>query len=38
MQGSNPDGPAIKLVLKWDSRIEKIEKMSNELTINKKIN
>jgi hypothetical protein len=28
VSGSNPDGPVIKLVLKRDSRIVKIEKMS----------
>ena len=26
VSGSNPDGPVIKLVLKWDSGIEKLEK------------
>ena len=32
MQGTNPDGPAIILVLKWDSRIVWNRKMSKELT------
>jgi len=33
MQGTNPDGPAIKLVLNYDSRSEINIEISNEMTI-----